>query len=257
MKRSIKTRIISIATAALMTLSLATATMASASAATINGTQAVASQGQRINLSVNLSNEWKKDGAHFGAYFFNCVNGNNTWAKVDCRGYMGNYVSVEGDYTHVIFVRLKDTNLDWSSAWNKTADLRISDLNGSYTINGWELDANTQAAAPAAPSYNANQEIKLNVNLSDEWKTYSPRFAAYFFNCVNGNSTWANVECRGYMGNTVTVKGDYTHVIFVRLNNEGRENNFVKGNAWNKTPDLRISDLNGSYTINGWELDVE
>ncbi len=42
MKKTIKTRIISIATAALMTLSVATATMASASAATIDGTQAVA-----------------------------------------------------------------------------------------------------------------------------------------------------------------------------------------------------------------------
>ena len=48
--------------------------------------------------------------------------------------------SFSGDYTHVIFVRLKDTNLDWSGAWNKTADLKISDLNGVYTINGWELD---------------------------------------------------------------------------------------------------------------------
>ena len=124
MTKSIKTRIISIATAALMTLSVATATMASASAATVEGTSVSAYQNTTIKL--NISDEW--------------YTGANAWAKVDCKGYMGNYASISGDYTHVIFVRLKDTNLDWSSAWNKTADLRISDLNGVYTINGWELE---------------------------------------------------------------------------------------------------------------------
>ena len=86
---------------------------------------------------------------------------------------------------------------------------------------------------------------------------HNARFAAYFFNKDTGANTWANVSCNGYMGNYASVYGDYTHVIFVRLNNEGNENNFVKGNAWNKTADLKISDLNGSYTINGWELEVE
>ncbi|MBQ1438015.1 MAG: hypothetical protein IIZ07_08805, partial [Ruminococcus sp.] len=112
MTKSIKTRIISIATAALMTLSVATATMASASAATVEGTSVSASQSTTIK--VNLSDEWKMHNAHFGAYFFNEYTGANTWAKVDCRGYMGNSVTVNGDYTHVLFVRLKDANLDWS-----------------------------------------------------------------------------------------------------------------------------------------------
>ena len=48
MTKSIKTRIISIATAALMTLSVATATMASASAATVEGTSVSASQSTTI-----------------------------------------------------------------------------------------------------------------------------------------------------------------------------------------------------------------
>ena len=139
MKKSIKTRIISIATAALMTLSVATATMASASAATVEGTSVSAYQNTTIKL--NISDEWKTHNAHFGAYFYNEYTGANAWAKVTCSGYMGNYTSISGDYTHVIFVRLKDTNLDWSGAWNKTADLKLSDLNGVYTINGWELEA--------------------------------------------------------------------------------------------------------------------
>ena len=139
MKKSIKKRIISIATAALMTLSVATATMASASAATVEGTSVSAYQNTTIKL--NISSEWKMHNANFGAYFYNEYTGANAWAKVDCKGYMGNYASISGDYTHVIFVRLKDTNLDWSGAWNKTTDLKISDLNGSYTINGWELEA--------------------------------------------------------------------------------------------------------------------
>ena len=87
MKKSIKTRIISIATAALMTLSVATATMASASAATVEGTSVSAYQNTTIKL--NISSEW---------------------------------------------------SIDKGNAWNKTADLRISDLNGVYTINGWELE---------------------------------------------------------------------------------------------------------------------
>ena len=251
MTKSIKTRIISIATAALMTLSVATATMASASAATVEGTSVSAYQ--NTTIKVNLSDEWKMHNANFGAYFFNEYTGANAWTKVDCRGYMGNYASINGDYTHVIFVRLKDANLDWSNAWNKTADLRISDLNGSYTINGWELDANAQAAAPAPVQFQApSQEIKLNVNISNEWKMHNASFGAYFFNEYTGANTWAKVDCRGYMGNSVTVNGDYTHVLFVRL----KDANLDWSSAWNKTPDLRISDLNGSYTINGWELDA-
>ena len=142
MTKSIKTRIISIATAALMTLSLATATMASASAATVDTTSVSASQSTTIKL--NLSSEWKMHNARFAAYFFNKDTGANTWANVSCNGYMGNYASVYGDYTHVIFVRLnnegRENNFVKGNDWNKTADLRISDLNGVYTINGWELE---------------------------------------------------------------------------------------------------------------------
>ena len=147
MTKSIKTRIISIATAALMTLSVATATMASASAATIDCTQAVATceASKKIILSVRFSDEWKSDGARFAAYFYNCVNNTSTWSDVKCTvGYMGNLVSVEGDYTHVIFVRLnpnsKENNFVKGNAWNKTADIKISDIRGAYQINGWELD---------------------------------------------------------------------------------------------------------------------
>ncbi|MEE0856548.1 MAG: hypothetical protein U0L58_04550 [Ruminococcus sp.] len=142
MTKSIKTRIISIATAALMTLSVATATMASASAATVEGTSVSAYQNTTIKL--NISSEWSTHNAQYGAYFYNEYTGANAWAKVDCKGYMGNYASISGDYTHVIFVRINPEtgklSFDKGNAWNKTADLRISDLNGSYTINGWELE---------------------------------------------------------------------------------------------------------------------
>ena len=142
MTKSIKTRIISIATAALMTLSVATATMAYASAATVAGTSVSAYQ--NTTIKVNLSDEWKTHNAHFGAYFYNEYTGANAWAKVSCNGYAGNYASISGDYTHVIFVRINPEtgklSFDKGNAWNKTADLRISDLNGVYTINGWELD---------------------------------------------------------------------------------------------------------------------
>ena len=142
MTKSIKTRIISIATAALMTLSVATATMASASAATVDGTSVSAYQSTTIKL--NISKEWSTHNALYGAYFFNENTGDSAWAKVDCRGYMGDSVTISGDYTHVIFVRINPEtgklSFDKGNAWNKTADLRISDLNGVYTINGWELE---------------------------------------------------------------------------------------------------------------------
>ncbi len=78
MTKSIKTRIISIATAALMTLSVATATMASASAATVEGTSVSASQSTTVK--VNLSTEWKTHNARYAAYFFNEYTGENAWA---------------------------------------------------------------------------------------------------------------------------------------------------------------------------------
>ena len=142
MKKSIKTRIISIATAALMTLSVATATMASASAATVEGTSVSAYQ--NTTVKVNLSTEWKTHNARYAAYFFNEYTGENAWADVKCSGYMGSYATAYGDFTHVIFVRLnnegRENNFVKGNAWNKTADLKLSDLNGVYTINGWELE---------------------------------------------------------------------------------------------------------------------
>ena len=142
MKTSIKRRIISIAAAAVMTLSTAAVSMASASAATVNET-AVSAYNQGIKINVVVSSEWKQHSAAIGAYFYNCVNGQSTWANVRSSGYMGSSVTVNGDYTHVIFVRFPvHTEFTWANAWNKTADLRISDLNGRYVIQGWEQDAN-------------------------------------------------------------------------------------------------------------------
>ena len=142
MKTSIKRRIISIAAAAVMTLSTAAVSMASASAATVNET-AVSAYNQEIKINVVISNEWKTHNAIFAAYFYNEVNCNYTWAPVVMRGYMGDYVTVNGDYTHVIFVRFPaGAAFTWENAWNKTDSLRISDLNNRYFIQQWELDAN-------------------------------------------------------------------------------------------------------------------
>ena len=202
-------------------------------------------------IKVNISNEWKSDGASFAAYFFNSQNNKSEWAEVKSQGYMGTFVNIPGDYDYVIFVRLKAgaTEKSFDNAWNQTADLRISELNGSYTIKGWEKDANKKDSKGSSDSQ--TETIKLNI--SNEWKSDGAHFAAYFFNSQNNENKWEMIN-QSYMGTFVKIPGDYDYVVFVRLKAGSTEKSF--DNAWNKTADLKISELNGSYTINGWELNA-
>lgn len=113
--------------------------------------------------------------------------------------------------------------------------------------------ASASAATVETQAVSYNQQIKIKVNVSNEWRQHSPAIGAYFYNENGGEAKWEMVSQSGYMGSYVSTYGDFTHVIFVRF---PVHTEFTWANAWNKTGDLRISDLNGTYTIQGWEQSV-
>ena len=143
--KNISKKVIGLVAAAVMSVSMLTVGGVAANAANVNVRQGIVCSStyasQRINLSI--SKEWNSNGAVIAAYFFNSQNNKSEWAKVECQGYMGTFVNVPGDYDYVVFVRLKagTTKLSFDNAWNKTRDLKISDLNGFYPIHEWEQDA--------------------------------------------------------------------------------------------------------------------
>ena len=90
------------------------------------------------------SAEWKSSGARFMAYAYKEGTDKSEWiAPKQISPYSPHFnVNVPVDYTHVIFVRLPgNASNDFSQAWNKTCNIRVSKLSNCYQINGWELDA--------------------------------------------------------------------------------------------------------------------
>ena len=244
-KTSIKTRIMSIVAAAVMACSTAAVSMATASAATADASVATANYTNKF-IQVYVSDEWLQDGARVAAYFYNEANNQKEWKNLTQYrpGSKTQGVTVPGDYTHVIFVRLpKDAGNSFDQAWNKTSDLRISDLGNTYSIQGWELESGAVSEKKnEAKTVATNMNKFIQVYVSDEWLQDGARVAAYFYNEANNQKEWKNLtQYRpGSKTQGVTVPGDYTHVIFVRLPKDAG-NSFDQ--AWNKTSDLRISDL--------------
>ena len=84
---------------------------------------------------------WNIDDAWYWVHTWNS-NGSSVDLKMTDNDADGIYeVTLDGSYTHIIFVRsnpLSTTPGDWNGKWNQTADLIIpTDGKNLYTITGW------------------------------------------------------------------------------------------------------------------------
>lgn len=146
-----KIKIISIASAAVMVCSATTVGLISSSAvetvtpATTSACDYYNTHNEGKALTICVSTEWQMDNARFTAYFFNERTGKGEFKDLEKNGRatVNHSVTVPGNYTHVIFLRLaQNAPNDFELAWNKTIALRISDLpDDTYRISGWELNA--------------------------------------------------------------------------------------------------------------------
>ena len=91
---------------------------------------------------------------------------------------------------------------------------------------------------------------KLYLTPNSNWKQNNERFAAYFYG--NGEA-W--VSATAVVGETdlyevtTPAPGDFTNVIFCRMNGSTTINNW--GNKWDQTGDLTYNGTNNRFTITG------
>ena len=99
--------------------------------------------------------------------------------------------------------------------------------------------------------YATAEKTKLYLTPNSNWTSDNARFAAYFFK--DGGNTWVNMTDADSDGTyEVSIpNGNYTNVIFCRMNPGTNDNNFNEGVKWNQTADLSInqSDLRNRYTV--------
>ena len=185
----------------------------------------------QIHLKPNSN--WLGDNARFAAYFFN--SSGNTWRDLTKNGDIYSCDKPSG-YTSVIFARMnpETTENNFNNAWNQTITLPLTDDKNLYTL---EEDV-----------WRGKIYLKPNSN----WTSYGARFAAYFFEKYNGNTT-KEEWCSMYQDGDVywcDIPAGCSQVIFCRMNPATSDNNFNEGVKWNQTHDLTVpSDGKLLYTV--------
>lgn len=245
-KVSVKTRIISIFSAAVMLLSFATVGAVSASAATDNN------QG---SVSFEPCGDWGACGAKIMAYFFDKDDAsNNAWVNMNMSGNKFTASAPNGCDT-VLFARVPGNFVpNQTDTWNQTQDLKI-ELGKTYKATGFDGKFYTGNWEGSGVTPEEKTVTTLNFVPSQEWRTNNADFQAFFYDQGTGKSAWSpmTIGARNINYTVQVPEGGYTHVIFVRFE-KGKGYDFAK--AWNKTIDINISKIsNQPFYATGWELD--
>ena len=119
----------------------------------------------------------------------------------------------------------------------------------------------TVGSTGIAVVYNAEDDIlnyitesTLYLKPNSNWTQASARFAMYVYNSATGASQWADMTSAGSGYYSAAVpSGNWTNVIFVRMNPSGSENRWNaydgEGHVWNQTNDLFPDTGTNCYTI--------
>ena len=87
----------------------------------------------------------------------------------------------------------------------------------------------------------------LYLTPNSNWKQSSARFAAYFFGSGDAWASMTKVEGETDLYQVVTPEGNWTNVIFCRMNPSASANNW--NNKWNQTSDLVYDGTKNHYTV--------
>ena len=138
------------------------------------------------------ANHWTEAGAWFAVYAWDDSTGKNTFIKM--TNVSGNIYGADlgGSYPNVIFCRMDPakTAVDWSSAWNQTADLTVQSGTNMFKVNSGEWTG----ANGSWSVYGDNPILPTNPNPSNP---VNP--GTYTVYCKN-NAGWSKVNC--YMWNS-------------------------------------------------------
>ena len=86
------------------------------------------------------------------------------------------------------------------------------------------------------------------------WKSDGARMAMYVFNSITGDNAWASMtKTDGGRYTAAVPAGQWTNVIFCRMNGGTTENNW--DNKWNQTANLAPSDGTNCFSVSndGWD----
>ena len=122
-------------------------------------------------------------------------------------------------------------------------------ISGTVGDTGVAVVYNTDESA-----LNYIEESTLYLKPNSNWTQASARFAMYVYNSVTGARSWASMTSAGSGYYSADVpSGDWTNVIFVRMNPSSDENRWDaydgEGHVWNQTNDLFPDDGTNCYTI--------
>lgn len=123
-------------------------------------------------------------------------------------------------------------------------------------IDGYDSFDDVEHASAAKFEVGSNIYFAPNNN----WRSDNARFAAYFYGASN---TWINLvdtDSNGVYETTVP-EGEWTHVIFCRMNPSFEENRWNNENedpkpVWNKTGDIAVSEGNNYYSLDEGSWDT-
>ncbi len=89
---------------------------------------------------------------------------------------------------------------------------------------------------------------------SGNWESYGARMAMYVFNSITGDNAWASMtKTDGGRYTAAVPAGQWTNVIFCRMNGGTTENNW--NNKWNQTANLAPTDGTNCFSVSndGWD----
>lgn len=249
-KTTIKTKVLSIVSAAVMTFSVAAVGMASVSASSPNDSKGVVD----IQLEGKPAQYFADCNAKMMAYFWNDYSENGQWKNVENKGNNTFSVSVPaGSSNKVVFARVS-SDFNGGSTWNQTYDLDI-ECGKTCKITDYAEDSYHYTSTwVGGESKKEDSPVGTKETVSfkpdtKEWRECNAAFSAYFWKAGTSDKKWVKME-HGSHGNYVAeVPQGYTHVIFVR-HAQNVTPDWSVMNMWGKTPDIKISDL-GSYVYIG------
>ena len=210
-------------------------------------------------LFLKTNSYWEQSSPRFAAYFFG--NG-ETWVDMvkTTNGYYAVKVPTDKVYPKVIFCRMNPSTTanNWTNRWNQTGDLVIP-TNGTnlYTVkdNTWDKGGGSWSEGTCDKVGHIFKDGKCTtcefagvvfLKPNSNWLEANARFAINL--CNGASNAWVSMTDNGDDLYTATIPdGNYTNIIFVRMNPSTTDNNW--DNKWNQTADLLLSENNNLFTV--------
>ena len=157
------------------------------------------------------------------------------------------------DHTHVF---RSEPTFSWDGS-SATATGTCSECNETVTVDAlitnMTRSGNTETYTATVGEYENTKTytaLYLSFGNAEWWANDGARFAAYFYG-GNGGNTWADMsKVSDNMYKVFVPEGNWTNVIFCRMNGSTTENNW--DNKWNQTADLALNS-GLTFTLSGNE----